>query len=156
MLIVSQFLMEIRVSTMDPTPSVPTPSSTQFKKKLSSFYVRMTKTNSHQKFVSICLLEHLIPKGLQLKIQPCVSKSLCRELASHLQNDWTWIIKRTCRDFLTTLKLFHRGCAYHIKRQADDLEASIEARFGRTNEVDEKRSQKRLCQPEFPRPGMAL
>ena len=92
----------------------------------------MAKTHSHQKSVSICLHDHIIPKGLQIKTQPCVPKSPCRELVSRLQKDWTRIIERTCRDFITGLKLYHRGCAYHFGHRADDLEASIKARFGRT------------------------
>ena len=92
----------------------------------------MAKTHSCQKFVSICLHDHIIPKCLQIKTQPCVPKSTSRELASRLQKSWTWIIERTCRDFLTALKLYHRGCAYNLQHQADDLEVSVEARFGRT------------------------
>ena len=68
-------------------------------------------------------------KGLQLKIQPCVPKSPCRELASRLQKEWARNIRQTSRDFLTALKLYHRGCAYHLRCQASNLETSIKAQF---------------------------
>ena len=125
--------METRVSVMDPTPLVPAPSFSQLSIELLSIYDWMAKTHSHKKFVSICCRNHIISKGLQIKTQPCVPKSPCWELVPRLQKDWTRIIKKTCRNFLITLKLYHRGCAYNLWCQADDLKASsIEARFGKT------------------------
>ena len=132
LLIDFQSPMETQVSTMDPTPLFPAPSFSRLNKELSSLYVQVTKTDSHPKFVSVCLHNHIFPNGLRFKIQPCVPKSPCQELASRLENDWTRIIERTCREVLTALKLYHKGCAHHFRRQADDLEASILAWFGRT------------------------
>ena len=154
---VSQFLTDIRVSTMNPTPSVTAPSSSRFVKQVSSLYVRTANTNLHQKFVSICLHDHLTPKGLQLKIQPCAPKCPCRKLASRLQNNWTQIMERTCTDFLTSLKLYHRVMC---------IPSQMPGRWSRgihwsslwenENKVDQKRSQNHSHQPKFPSPGTAL
>ena len=84
-ILVSQFHMETQASSMDLTPSFPASSFSQFSRELSLVYERMAKTHSHQKFVSICVRDHIIPKGLHIKTQPCVPKSPCRELASRLQ-----------------------------------------------------------------------
>ena len=75
---VSQFHMDTQVSSMDLTPSVPAPSLSQSSRELSLVYEQMAKTHLHQKLVSICLRDHITPKGLQIKVQPsCVPKSPC-------------------------------------------------------------------------------
>ena len=88
---------------------------------------------AHQHFVTTCFREHIIPKGLKLKIRPCVPKSSCREPAFRLEKEWALIIRRTSRDFLSALKFYHRSCAYHLRHQATNLETSIETRFGRAD-----------------------
>ena len=79
-----------------------------------------------------CLRDY-ISQGLQLKVRLCVPKSPCRKPVSHLHKDWAHIIKRASRDFLSALKIYHRSCAYHLRLQATNLEASIETHFGRAN-----------------------
>ena len=93
----------------------------------------MAKAQAHQQFVTICLRDHLIPKGLQLKTQPCVPKSPCWELVVCLEKEWACITRWASRDFLSVLKLYHRSCVYHLRLQATNLEASIETRFGRAD-----------------------
>ena len=93
----------------------------------------MAKAQAHQQFVTICLRDHLIPKGLQLKTQPCVPKSPCRELVVRLEKEWACITRRASRDFLSALKLYHRSCVYYLRLQATNLEASIETRFGKAD-----------------------
>ena len=93
----------------------------------------MAKAKAHRQFVTICLHDHLTPKGLQLKTQPCVLKSPCRELAARLDKEWESIIRRASRDFLSALKVYHRSCAHHLRLQATNLETSIGNRFGRVD-----------------------
>ena len=118
---------------MDPTPSDHAPSIVRYSKELFNIYERMAKVKAHQQFVSICLRDYIIPQGLQLKVRPCVPKSPCREPVSRLHKDWARITRRASRDFLSALKTYHRSCAYHLRLQATNLEASIETRFGRAN-----------------------
>ena len=125
--------MRTQASTMDPTPIDHAPSIARYSKELFTIYERMAKTKAHQQFVTICLRDHIIPKGLQLKIRPCVPKSPCREPASRLEKEWARIIRRASRDFLSALKLYHRSCAYHLRRQATNLETFIETCFGKAD-----------------------
>ena len=118
---------------MDPTPINHAPPITWYSKELFTIYEQTVKAKAHQQFVTICLREHIIPKGLQLKIRSCVPKSPCGEQASRLEKEWPHIIRRASQDFLSTLKLYHRSCAYHLRHQATNLETSTETRFGRAD-----------------------
>ena len=83
--------------------------------------------------MTTCLRDHLTTKGVQLKARPCVPKSPCRELAARLDKKWARIIRRSSRDFLSALKLYHRSCAHHLRLKAANLETYIENRFGRAD-----------------------
>ena len=125
--------MKTQASPMDLTPRDHAPSIVRYSKELFTIYERMAKAKAHQQFVTICLHDHLTPKGKQLKTRPCVLKSPCRELAARLDKEWARIIRRASRDFLSALKVYHRSCSHHLRLQATNLETSIGNRFGRAD-----------------------
>ena len=122
-------------SPVDPTP-VGSPgalTTTQYSRDLSILYIRLAKVDSHLSFVSTCLRRHCIPRGLHIKLKPCVSISPCQEFAARLQKEWLHTIKRASINFLAALKRYHRSCAQHLRLQVTNLERLIISRTGQLN-----------------------
>ena len=117
---------------MDPTPMVLAFPILQHRRELLRSYTRLAKVDSHRQFVSTCLRNHVIPRGLRINIKPSVPKSLCREPIVRLEKEWARIINRAAWGFLAALKRYHGSCARHLRLQVANLEASI-ARLGRRN-----------------------
>ena len=141
LLIGFQFSMETRVSTINPTPLVPAPSFSQLNKELSFLYVRMVKTNASKICVGLSPGPHLSQRSAIQNSALCAEISLPRACLS-LRKDWTWNIEQTCRDFLTALKLYQKGCAHHLRRQADYIPWGVHPSsiWENKNVVDKERS----------------
>ena len=90
---------------------------------LRKLYQHRARHQSHYQFVTSCLSQHLIPKGLQVRVVPLVPKF--KALEHTLQRKWTNTLKKTSCVLLKHLKAYHRLSISTLTDEITELEARL-------------------------------
>ena len=75
---------------------------------------------SHLSFVTSCLREHLVPRGLKVTVTPLVPGIKC--LKNGLQRKWETTLNRTSFILLKHLRSYHQDAVEILTRKINSLE----------------------------------
>ena len=108
-------------------------SNSRCSKALHVQHHQLQKADSHLQFVTTCLRKNLIPRGLQILIQPLVPKPPCQRLVNELNEQWRRIVRKASTQFLVALKHYHRGCIDELQQQLESTCNQAKVKLGETN-----------------------
>ena len=90
---------------------------------LRKLHQHRARHQSHYQFVTSCLRQHVIPKGLQIRVVPLVPR--IKALEHTLQQKWTNTLKKTSYVLLKHLKTYHRLSISTLTHEIANLEARL-------------------------------
>ena len=91
--------------------------------RLRKLHQQLVLHKSHLTFVSSCLRNHLIPRGLRIKTFPMVPK--VDTLQQTLQNQWTTTLNKTSSALLKHLKGYHRAAIPILEEEVNYLKRRL-------------------------------
>ena len=90
---------------------------------LRKLHQRRATHKSHGAFISSCLRNHVIPKGLKIKTSPSTPKVIM--LQCTLQNKWRAILNRTSCMLLKLLKRYHQDVTTTLTKEINNPETRL-------------------------------
>ena len=114
-------------------PTLPThPQIPDCETTLLHAYSNLARAQTHQQFVSTCLLSNTIPWKLRINTRPQVPSPPDEAILDHLSQHWAQILWWASTDMLVALKNYHRRCEQHLKQYISIEENKVVKSLGQS------------------------